>query len=239
MTAWINTSHKAIVCIRADMDSLFCFNHSFFLSSIIHHIPHVTLVCFTQMWCKHRQYVLLEASCSCFLCLSCYQTFSVFFSSSLLLSFSYMSNLDRISAPDYIPTEQDVLRVRFPTTGIHDYSFTIKTITLRCPMLVLRWLTWHRDECDTDTIHQSVGKEKKKTIDFRRGFVCSRLFGRNRITFLIASAQSSYREVRCRSVCFILNMCWYCLSVTPDGGIWQSLARKDQSSLKRNIVFSN
>ncbi|KAF1385751.1 hypothetical protein PFLUV_G00111040 [Perca fluviatilis] len=43
----------------------------------------------------------------------------------------YMSNLDRISAPDYIPTEQDVLRVRFPTTGIHDYSFIIKTITLR------------------------------------------------------------------------------------------------------------
>uniref|UniRef100_A0AAY5JZK0 Guanine nucleotide binding protein (G protein), alpha 15 (Gq class), tandem duplicate 3 n=2 Tax=Esox lucius TaxID=8010 RepID=A0AAY5JZK0_ESOLU len=43
----------------------------------------------------------------------------------------YMTNLDRISAPDYIPTAQDVLRVRFPTTGIHDYSFTIKTITLR------------------------------------------------------------------------------------------------------------
>ncbi|XP_047443502.1 guanine nucleotide-binding protein subunit alpha-11-like [Mugil cephalus] len=43
----------------------------------------------------------------------------------------YMNNLKRISAPDYIPTEQDVLRVRFPTTGIHDYSFTIKTITLR------------------------------------------------------------------------------------------------------------
>uniref|UniRef100_G3PC39 Guanine nucleotide binding protein (G protein), alpha 15 (Gq class), tandem duplicate 3 n=1 Tax=Gasterosteus aculeatus TaxID=69293 RepID=G3PC39_GASAC len=40
----------------------------------------------------------------------------------------YMSNLDRISAPDYIPTEQDVLRVRFPTTGIHDYSFTINKI---------------------------------------------------------------------------------------------------------------
>uniref|UniRef100_A0A3B4U2Q8 Guanine nucleotide-binding protein subunit alpha n=1 Tax=Seriola dumerili TaxID=41447 RepID=A0A3B4U2Q8_SERDU len=43
----------------------------------------------------------------------------------------YMSNLDRISGQDYIPTEQDVLRVRFPTTGIHDYSFTIRTITLR------------------------------------------------------------------------------------------------------------
>uniref|UniRef100_A0A3Q2CQ64 Guanine nucleotide binding protein (G protein), alpha 15 (Gq class), tandem duplicate 1 n=1 Tax=Cyprinodon variegatus TaxID=28743 RepID=A0A3Q2CQ64_CYPVA len=43
----------------------------------------------------------------------------------------YLSNLERISAHDYIPTEQDVLRVRFPTTGIHDYSFTIKNITLR------------------------------------------------------------------------------------------------------------
>lgn len=43
----------------------------------------------------------------------------------------YMSQLDRIASPDYIPTEQDVLRVRFPTTGIHDYSFKIKNITLR------------------------------------------------------------------------------------------------------------
>ncbi|KAM9385214.1 guanine nucleotide-binding protein subunit alpha-15.1 [Pholidichthys leucotaenia] len=43
----------------------------------------------------------------------------------------YMSNLDRIARQDYIPTEQDVLRVRFPTTGIHDYSFTIKNVTLR------------------------------------------------------------------------------------------------------------
>ncbi|XP_028299325.1 guanine nucleotide-binding protein subunit alpha-11-like isoform X2 [Gouania willdenowi] len=43
----------------------------------------------------------------------------------------YMNNLDRISSQDYIPTEQDVLRVRFPTTGIHDYGFTIKKITLR------------------------------------------------------------------------------------------------------------
>ncbi|XP_061680696.1 guanine nucleotide-binding protein subunit alpha-11-like [Syngnathoides biaculeatus] len=43
----------------------------------------------------------------------------------------YMSQLDRIAEPDYIPTEQDVLRVRFPTTGIHDYSFTINKIMLR------------------------------------------------------------------------------------------------------------
>ncbi|XP_037106520.1 guanine nucleotide-binding protein subunit alpha-11-like [Syngnathus acus] len=43
----------------------------------------------------------------------------------------YMSQLDRIAEPDYVPTEQDVLRVRFPTTGIHDYAFTINKITLR------------------------------------------------------------------------------------------------------------
>lgn len=57
----------------------------------------------------------------------------IFFLSSApsRLSFSYMNNLDRITSQDYIPTEQDVLRVRFPTTGIHDYSFTVNTITLR------------------------------------------------------------------------------------------------------------
>ncbi|XP_067252314.1 guanine nucleotide-binding protein subunit alpha-14-like isoform X2 [Chanodichthys erythropterus] len=43
----------------------------------------------------------------------------------------YMTNLDRIAAPDYIPTAQDVLRVRFPTTGINDYAFSVEKITLR------------------------------------------------------------------------------------------------------------
>ncbi|XP_062308440.1 guanine nucleotide-binding protein subunit alpha-11-like [Osmerus eperlanus] len=43
----------------------------------------------------------------------------------------YMNNLDRLAAQDYIPTAQDVLRVRFPTTGIHDYAFNVKAITLR------------------------------------------------------------------------------------------------------------
>ncbi|KAJ8271094.1 hypothetical protein GJAV_G00122680 [Gymnothorax javanicus] len=43
----------------------------------------------------------------------------------------YMTNLDRIAAPGYIPTHQDVLRVRVPTTGINDYSFTVEKISLR------------------------------------------------------------------------------------------------------------
>ncbi|XP_053491651.1 guanine nucleotide-binding protein subunit alpha-11-like isoform X1 [Ictalurus furcatus] len=43
----------------------------------------------------------------------------------------FMMNLERIAAHDYIPTAQDVLRVRFPTTGINDYSFVVEKITLR------------------------------------------------------------------------------------------------------------
>ncbi|XP_041085079.1 guanine nucleotide-binding protein subunit alpha-11-like [Polyodon spathula] len=50
----------------------------------------------------------------------------------LLDSTSYfMDNLERIAAVGYIPTEQDVLRVRVPTTGINEYAFTINTVFLR------------------------------------------------------------------------------------------------------------
>lgn len=42
-----------------------------------------------------------------------------------------MTHLERIAQPNYIPNDQDVLRVRFPTTGINDYSFVVEKITLR------------------------------------------------------------------------------------------------------------
>ena len=41
--------------------------------------------------------------------------------------FSYLRDLDRLSAPDYVPTEQDVLRTRVKTTGIVETHFTIKS----------------------------------------------------------------------------------------------------------------
>lgn len=44
---------------------------------------------------------------------------------------SFMANLGRMAAHEYIPTDQDVLRVRVPTTGINDYSFTVDKISLR------------------------------------------------------------------------------------------------------------
>jgi len=44
------------------------------------------------------------------------------------LADSYLSDLNRISAPDYVPTEQDVLRSRVKTTGIVETHFTFKDL---------------------------------------------------------------------------------------------------------------
>ncbi|XP_078252349.1 LOW QUALITY PROTEIN: guanine nucleotide-binding protein G(q) subunit alpha-like [Rhinoraja longicauda] len=40
----------------------------------------------------------------------------------------HLSDTDRIAAPDYLPTQQDVLRVRVPTTGIIEYPFDLENI---------------------------------------------------------------------------------------------------------------
>ncbi|XP_060618153.2 guanine nucleotide-binding protein subunit alpha-14 isoform X1 [Anolis sagrei] len=43
----------------------------------------------------------------------------------------YLSDLDRIAMPSFLPTEQDVLRVRVPTTGIIEYPFELENIIFR------------------------------------------------------------------------------------------------------------
>ncbi|XP_025408140.1 G protein alpha q subunit isoform X6 [Sipha flava] len=43
----------------------------------------------------------------------------------------YLSDLARIEAPDYLPTEQDILRARAPTTGIIEYPFDLDGIVFR------------------------------------------------------------------------------------------------------------
>lgn len=40
----------------------------------------------------------------------------------------YLNALDRISAPGYVPTQQDVLRTRVKTTGIVETHFTFKNL---------------------------------------------------------------------------------------------------------------
>ena len=44
---------------------------------------------------------------------------------------SYLSDLELIRAPDYLPTEQDILRARAPTTGIIEYPFDLDSIIFR------------------------------------------------------------------------------------------------------------
>lgn len=44
---------------------------------------------------------------------------------------SYLSDLARISAPEYLATEQDILRARAPTTGILEYPFDLDGIVFR------------------------------------------------------------------------------------------------------------
>eukprot|EP01147_Barroeca_monosierra_P005284 gene5284-8849_t len=43
----------------------------------------------------------------------------------------FFNNIDRISQPNYMPTEQDVLRARVRTTGIIETRFTHKDLTYR------------------------------------------------------------------------------------------------------------
>lgn len=39
--------------------------------------------------------------------------------------------IDRVAAINYLPTEQDILRVRVPTTGIIEYPFDLEEIRFR------------------------------------------------------------------------------------------------------------
>lgn len=43
----------------------------------------------------------------------------------------YLTDIDRIASPNYVPNEQDVLRARAPTTGIIEYPFDLETIIFR------------------------------------------------------------------------------------------------------------
>lgn len=48
-----------------------------------------------------------------------------------LFAFSYLDELGRIEQADYLPSEQDILRARVPTTGILEYPFDLDGIVFR------------------------------------------------------------------------------------------------------------
>ncbi|KAJ1085912.1 hypothetical protein NDU88_006036 [Pleurodeles waltl] len=43
----------------------------------------------------------------------------------------YLSNLDRIAEDGYVPTKEDILKIRMPTTGINEYCFCVNKTNLR------------------------------------------------------------------------------------------------------------
>lgn len=47
------------------------------------------------------------------------------------VSISYLNDLDRITAPGYVPNEQDVLHSRVKTTGIIETQFSFKDLNFR------------------------------------------------------------------------------------------------------------
>lgn len=49
----------------------------------------------------------------------------------------YLNALDRISQPNYIPTQQDVLRTRVKTTGIIETHFTFKALHFKLVFTLL------------------------------------------------------------------------------------------------------
>ncbi|VDK73679.1 unnamed protein product [Onchocerca ochengi] len=46
----------------------------------------------------------------------------------------FLDNLPRLSSPNYLPTEQDLLRTRIKTTGITEVHFELKGLTFRTQM---------------------------------------------------------------------------------------------------------
>ncbi|OCU00606.1 guanine nucleotide binding protein (G protein), alpha 15 (Gq class) L homeolog isoform X1 [Xenopus laevis] len=43
----------------------------------------------------------------------------------------YLSNLERLTQDGYQPTDEDILRIRMPTTGINEYCFSVENMDLR------------------------------------------------------------------------------------------------------------
>lgn len=84
---------------------------------------HWTSMCFIQYPCFFIIYIYIFLSIPRMACISRQQLFVSFC--------SYLSDLERIEKPDFLPTEQDILRARAPTTGIIEYPFDLDSIIFR------------------------------------------------------------------------------------------------------------
>jgi len=72
-------------------------------------------------------YILVQYRCDIYVCTT-HLSFD---------AYSYLDNIEQIAKPDYLPTLQDILRVRVPTTGIIEYPFDLDSIIFRSVIAVI------------------------------------------------------------------------------------------------------
>ena len=132
-------------------------------------------------------------------------------SKCLFICCSYLSDIDRIANPEYLPNQQDILRVRVPTTGIIEYPFDLDSIIFRyfcsvcCIALKLtnRCLVLHR--------MVDVGGQRSER---RKWIHCFE----NVTSIIFLVALSEYDQILFESdneVCVILYYYYYRLKLIP------------------------
>jgi hypothetical protein len=68
-----------------------------------------------------------------------------------VFSYSYLPKIDLVTTSGYLPTEQDILHARFPTSGINEYSFNLERVSFRYVRFMAielsAFLCWSVTEC--------------------------------------------------------------------------------------------
>lgn len=74
---------------------------------------------------------------------------------------SYLDGVEKIAMPDYLPTLQDILRVRVPTTGIIEYPFDLDSIIFRWHYIYSGTFLFSTCHCSRLTKHTRLGSKIK------------------------------------------------------------------------------
>lgn len=85
---------------------------------------------------------------------------------------SYLSDIDRVTAEGYVPTQQDVLRVRVPTTGIIEYPFDLENVIFRYPVAIglqHHYSWWTETTDDNQEVQNVISVEPNLSISSANG----------------------------------------------------------------------
>lgn len=77
------------------------------------------------------------------------------------VSRSYLSDLERLVTPGYVPTEQDVLRSRVKTTGIIETQFSFKDLHFRYDSAPSPWAWLRGSGCECSAPRPRPGPARR------------------------------------------------------------------------------